>query len=145
MRIAVIADTHNRLPDSLLQRLHEADAIWHLGDVCRPATLEPLLALARPIVIVRGNNDDHPSWPLYSKQVLGAHRCFLIHIPPRRPPADCELLLHGHTHVPRDETQDGVRILNPGCVTRPNRGAPKSFAWLTLRSDGSLEWRLELI
>jgi predicted phosphodiesterase len=51
-------------------------------------------------------------------------------------------VLHGHTHVPRDELdQLGVRWLNPGCITRP-RGAGTSFAWLLLEPGCSPEWRL---
>ena len=39
MRIAVLADTHDRCPAGLPGRLRGADEIWHLGDVCDPATL----------------------------------------------------------------------------------------------------------
>jgi hypothetical protein len=35
-----------------------------------------------------------------------------------------------------------VRYLNPGCITRPNRGAPASFAWLGIEAGRPLEWRL---
>jgi predicted phosphodiesterase len=66
----------------------------------------------------------------------------LIHIPPKSAPANTDILLHGHTHVPRDETIGGVRFLNPGCVTRPNRGAPASVAHLEIAPDGALYWEL---
>ncbi len=71
----------------------------------------------------------------------------LQHICPSssQPPLDCDILLHGHTHVPRDETIGGVRFLNPGCVTRPNRGAPASVAWLEIANDGKLTWELKSI
>jgi predicted phosphodiesterase len=35
-----------------------------------------------------------------------------------------------------------VLFLNPGCVTRPNRGAPASVANLEIAADGELKWRL---
>lgn len=44
MRIAVLADTHNRLPLHLAREIAEADEIWHLGD---PKTA--LAALPRAI------------------------------------------------------------------------------------------------
>jgi hypothetical protein len=45
--------------------------------------------------------------------------------------------------VPRDETDPlGVRWLNPGCITRPNRGAPASFAWLTIGRGKPFTWEL---
>jgi len=71
----------------------------------------------------------------------------LQHISPSssQPPLDCDILLHGHTHVPRDETIGRIRFLNPGCVTRPNRGAPPSVAWLGVSDDGKLTWELKSI
>jgi predicted phosphodiesterase len=42
----------------------------------------------------------------------------LQHIPPDHLPDDVDLVLHGHTHVPRNERRGSVLFLNPGCVTR---------------------------
>ena len=99
-------------------------------------------ALGRPLRVVAGNCDAHP-WPLELKLDLAGHRLHLIHIPPARAPAGAKVVLHGHTHVPRDETDPGgVRWLNPGCITRPNRGAPASFAWLTLVRGKPVRWEL---
>jgi predicted SprT family Zn-dependent metalloprotease len=43
------------------------------------------------------------------------------------------------------EVAHGVRWLNPGCITRPNRGAPASFAWLIVKKGQPLKWELELL
>lgn len=143
--IAVIADTHNRLPPNLVEQLASAAAIWHLGDVMNPATLEPLEQLAIPLLVVRGNNDFLPDWPQHRLLEFGNKRFLLIHIAPRIP-GGCDVLLHGHTHVPRDEEIDGVRHLNPGTAGLPNKGAPKSFAWLDLDLEtGEIDWQLELL
>ena len=130
MRILVLADTHNRSPADLSTLAKEADEIWHLGDVCAPTLLDELRLLGPPVMVV--------------DLVRQRLRFRLQHIPPlpHRPPNDCDVLLHGHTHVPRDETISGVRFLNPGCVTRPNRGAPPSVAYLGLTKDGKVEWNL---
>jgi len=69
-------------------------------------------------------------------------RFLLVHIPPDDAPENVDVVLHGHTHVPRNEIWGGVRFLNPGCVTRPNRGAPPSVAFLEIAANGKLEWRL---
>jgi len=145
MRTAVIADTHDRYPRGLPARLRNADAIWHLGDVCAPEVLAEFAALGPPLHIVLGNNDGHP-WPAYLDLELHGWRCHLVHIPPRRVPPGARVVLHGHTHVPRDE-QDaaGVRWLNPGCISRANRGAPASFGWLEIPGPAELRWRLELL
>ena len=142
MRIAVISDTHDRFPSALPERLRGADEIWHLGDVCDPRVLVEFEQLGSPLRVVVGNCDAHP-WPLTLNLDRAGRRCHLVHIPPRRAPAGAHLVLHGHTHVPRDETDPaGVRWLNPGCITRPNRGFPASFAWLTLEPGKEPDWRL---
>jgi uncharacterized protein len=138
MRVAVIADTHDRLPDSVCKSIAGADEIWHLGDVCSPAILARLESIA-PLRVVRGNCDSEPDWPLTLDFKAGGLRVHLEHIPTRKPPV-CDLFLHGHTHVPRDETVNAVRFLNPGCITRPNLGSPASFAWLTIE-NGEVEWK----
>jgi uncharacterized protein len=142
MRIAVLADTHNRYPAKLPGLLRDADEIWHLGDVCAPETLNAFYRLGPPLHVVLGNNDNAPQWPLVLRLEREGVRCHLEHIAPRRAPADCDVVLHGHTHVPRDETLHGIRWLNPGCISDAYRGAPPSFAWLTLTKDRPLDWRL---
>ena len=137
--IAVIADTHDRLPKSVCDSIRSADEIWHLGDVCSPVILVTLERIA-PVRVVRGNCDSETGWPLTLDFKLHGFRFHLEHIPAKKPPA-CDFFLHGHTHVPRDETVGGVRFLNPGCITRPNMGAPASYAWLTI-GDGELIWKI---
>ncbi len=143
MRIAVLSDTHDRLPPDLPGRLAGADEIWHLGDVCNPTTLLGLEALGLPLKVILGNCDSSSDWPLILKLRRGGTAFHLEHIPPRVAPRGCDVVLHGHTHVPRDEVDErGVRWLNPGCITRPNRGAPASFGWLTFDKSG-FTWKLE--
>lgn len=140
MRIAVLSDTHDRIPASLPGLLKGADEIWHLGDVCDPRILAEIEAPGVPLQVVRGNCDLHPRWPLTLTLTRAGRAFHLVHIPPSAAPRGAVAVLHGHTHVPRDETDfQGVRWLNPGCITRPNRGAPPGFAWLTLRPDG-FDW-----
>lgn len=142
MRIAVFADTHNRYPASLPACFAGADEIWHLGDVCSPGVLAKFEALGRPMRVVQGNNDSDPRWPLVLELEREGVRFHLEHIPPVRPRWGCHAVLHGHTHVPRDETIDGIRWLNPGCVSRPNRGSPPSYAWLTVVRGEELQWKV---
>jgi putative phosphoesterase len=144
IRIAVISDTHDRYPPLLPSRLRGADEIWHLGDVCEPETLIGFELLGKPLFVVLGNNESHDLWPLQLQLERAGLKFFLTHIPPGRVPPDIQVVLHGHTHVPRDETDArGVRWLNPGCITRPSRGAPPSFGWLTLEPGRPPDWRLE--
>lgn len=145
-RIAVISDTHDHVPPGLLERLTGADEIWHLGDVCEPETLAEFESLGKPLLVVLGNNEWHNLWPLELRLERVGHRFHLIHIPPRHAPAGADFVLHGHTHVPRDETDAaGVRWLNPGCITRPRAGSAAGFAWLILRDGAPPEWRREAL
>jgi putative phosphoesterase len=146
MLIAVISDTHDKYPANLPGRLRAADEIWHLGDVCEPDTLAEFQALGKPLQVVLGNNESHDLWPKELRLTRGGFVFYLVHIPPSRSPAGVNVVLHGHTHVPRDETDaQGVRWLNPGCITRPNRGARSSFAWLTVKVGRPLNWKLEAL
>ena len=43
------------------------------------------------------------------------------------PVAPGTILIHGHTHVQTVTEQDGVTYLNPGSVTLPKEGNPKSY------------------
>jgi putative phosphoesterase len=134
------------LPAQLVERIASADQIWHLGDVCVPETLAPLLGRQMPpLTLVRGNCDACADWPMTRDLSLCGLRFHLVHIPPSRPPAGTDIVLHGHTHVPRNERVGSVRFLNPGCVTRPNRGAPASFAWLQLSAQETPGWQIELL
>jgi uncharacterized protein len=140
-RIFVLADTHNHLPDRVKEMARDADEVWHLGDVCAEAILDELRAIGPPVVVVRGNCDSNFEWPLVVDLLRGGLKCRLQHVRPDHPPDDVEVLLHGHTHVPRNEKRGRVLFLNPGCVTRPNRGAPPSVAWLEI-IDRKANWKL---
>ena len=142
LRILVIADTHNHLPPNLAELATGVAEIWHLGDVCAPSLLDQVRAVGPPVTIVRGNCDSNSEWPLTANLERNGLRFHLVHIPPKNAPESVDVLLHGHTHVPRDEKRGGVRFLNPGCVTRPNRGAPASVAHLTISPDAALSWQL---
>jgi len=144
MSIFVLADTHNKFPEKLSIMAKEADEIWHLGDVCAERILEELRGIGPPVTVVRGNCDSNFDWPLIVDLVRGAKKFRLQHIPPDEPPHDVDVVLHGHTHVPRNEKRGGVLFLNPGCVTRPNQGSPASVAWLEIIA-GKINWRLKTV
>lgn len=42
-------------------------------------------------------------------------------------------ILRGHTHVPRGETLDGLHFWNPGSLSLPKGGSPRSYG---LYEDG---------
>jgi uncharacterized protein len=141
LKIMVLADTHNKLPQAVAGLAAAADEIWHLGDVCADRILDELRAIGPPVTVARGNCDSNFDWPLVVDLARSGLKFRLQHIPPERPPEDVHIVLHGHTHVPRNEKRSGILFLNPGCVTRPNRGSPASVAWLEI-AHGKVNWRL---
>src|SRR2546423_11316899 len=128
--VFVLADSHDKVPANLEALAAGADEIWHLGDVCAPSVLQTIETFGPPVTVVRGNCDSQFDWPLMANLTRNGIRFRLVHIPPNDLPENVDVVLHGHTHVPRNERIGGVRFLNPGCVTRPNRGASASVAFL---------------
>ena len=49
---------------------------------------------------------------------------------------DCDIALFGHIHVPVDEEWEGIRILNPGSISRPRGGSKKSYLILEMDEGG---------
>jgi uncharacterized protein len=144
LRIFVLADTHNKLPQQVVELARDADEIWHLGDVCEPTITLDLEQIGPSLTVVRGNCDWNMEWPLVVDLAREGLKFRLVHIPPETPPDDVDVVLHGHTHVPRNEKRGGVLFFNPGCVTRPNRGSPRSVAWLEIQ-NGKIKWELILL
>lgn len=144
--IAVISDTHNRLPDSLTSRLAEADEIWHLGDVCSPEILLPLEELAIPLVVVRGNMDPFGHWPERRTLDRRGTRFHLQHFPPTHLEESVSVALHGHLHFPIDQRHGDSRILSPGAVTNPRNGSSPTFGWLSWQQpQRSWSWELRAV
>jgi uncharacterized protein len=141
LRVFVLADTHNRLPEKVRQIAENADEIWHLGDVCAEIILDELRGIGPRVTVVRGNCDTYLEWPLVVDLARGGLKLRLQHIPPDHLPNDIDIVLHGHTHVPRNERRGSVLFLNPGCVTRANQGAPPSVAWLEI-ADKKISWKI---
>jgi putative phosphoesterase len=154
MKVAVLSDTHaprywKACPAGVARRLDGADLILHGGDVCRASVLEELAGFA-PVRAVLGNNDtpDVAAWgaPETLELDLDGLAVAMVHDAgpargrPRRlcrrfPGAD--LVVFGHSHIPLDQTGDGVRIFNPGSPT-DRRRQPRGTMGLLRIEDGQL-------
>lgn len=142
MRIAVLSDTHCRLPRHLPGEIAGADEIWHLGDVTDDSTLDPLRELGLPLHVVRGNGDWNVNWPWVLDLEREGFFIRLIHIPPLMAPPATDIVIHGHTHIPRNERIGETRFFNPGSVGKSNHGAPRSYAWLELVRGQAPKWEI---
>jgi putative phosphoesterase len=138
MKVAVLSDTHaprywKACPPEVARRLAGADLILHAGDVCRAWVLEELAVFA-PVRAVLGNNDDPDvaAWGAPETLELDLDGLGVAMVHDAGPAAGragrlrrrfprAELVVFGHSHIPLDETGEGVRIFNPGSPTEKRR------------------------
>ncbi len=136
---------------------YEPEAVLLLGDVLyhgprndlpedyRPKEVIRLLnPVAEHIYAVRGNCDaevdqmvlDFALTADYNQLPLGRKRkIFMSHghiYSPEHLPKLCpgDIFLYGHTHIPRAERKDGIFLLNPGSISLPKGGHPKTYGIL---------------
>jgi putative phosphoesterase len=135
MNVVALSDTHaprrwKSCPAPVAEHLRHADVILHAGDVCTGAVLEELAAYA-PVHAVKGNNDGPDvKAPETLELELAGLRVAMIHdsgaakgrwarMRRRFPHAD--LVVFGHSHIPLDHHEDGLRLFNPGSPTDRRR------------------------
>jgi putative phosphoesterase len=138
VKVVVLSDTHaprrwKSCPPAVAARLREADLILHAGDVCTAAVLEELNGYA-PVRAVLGNNDgpDVEAWgappvlefdiaglPVAMVHDSGTRQGRLARLRRQFPAA--RLVVFGHSHIPLDESDDDLRIFNPGSPTDRRR------------------------
>ena len=140
--IGVISDTHGRLRPEAVDALRGSDEIIHAGDVGAPEILDQLRDIA-PMTAVRGNVDKGEwSRELPETQVLelGGVCIYVLHdlaqldLKPRA--AGFAVVVSGHSHVPKQETRDGVLYFNPGSAGPRRFKLPLSIGRLFLEYGG---------
>lgn len=141
--IVLISDNHgNRDSLEYIRKRHaDADYFIHCGDAELPTWLLDGFA------VVQGNNDSYNQFP--SKKILsiGSHKIYVTHgnrdmffghfdmLAEKAKAADCDICFFGHTHIPFDQTINGIRILNPGSIWMNRDGSQPSYMIVTLDHD----------
>ena len=150
VQLLVVSDTHipdfaKALPDAVMAEASRADLVLHAGDVTSPRVLEEL-AEAAPVLCALGNGDgdDVARWgarPRIEARFADIN-VGMVHDSGSRkgraarlrrwfPAAD--LVVFGHSHIPMDLSEQGIRLLNPGSPTWKRRQDAPTFAVVTLR------------
>jgi uncharacterized protein len=134
MKIGVVSDTHNHLPNvaRIVELLNAAgvERVVHTGDITQPGTLEVLARLEAPLWGVYGNNDRGERAGLAAaaarlglrlaepplELVWAERRIVVVHDPRDLDGAgpDHALALHGHTHRLHLERTEQRLVFNPG-------------------------------
>ena len=97
-----------------------SEHIIHAGDVGDPEILKELSALA-PFTAVRGNIDKD-AWarklPETEVVELGGVSIYILHdllaLDLKPEAAGLRVVISGHSHIPKQETRNGVLYFNPG-------------------------------
>ena len=105
--------------------------------------IEMLNAIADKLICVRGNCEAEVDQMVLNFPVMSTTACVLdtennrsiymshghVYSPDNLPPMpNGSIFLSGHTHVLMSEKKDGVLCVNPGSVSLPKNGNPKSYA-----------------
>jgi len=140
-RIGIISDTHGLLRPAAERRLAGVDHIVHAGDIGDPEIVDALRRIA-PVTAIRGNVDsgewarDYPETTrvsLAGKSVYVLHDLKTLRMEPH---AAVDVIVSGHSHLPKIETMGSVLYINPGSAGPRRFKLPITLAILELLSDG---------
>ena len=131
MRVGIISDVNGERSEDIYRVFAGVDYIICAGDMGRPSVLWELEAIA-PTYCCLGNN----AWQDYGSSVrktvsgiVGGAPFAVTHYPQDAEAlarsGEYKLVVHGHTHVPRDEVMGECRIINPGSASRTRKGSAR--------------------
>lgn len=140
MKIIVASDSHyqNDILDKLIEHYPDAALYLHCGD------LEDDPAYFPKWIFVRGNNDYYGDFKderiirvgQHKILMLHSHRCSFMHREEQMVAMayenECDIVLYGHTHVPKMTWKNGVFLMNPGSTRSPRDGNSPSYGILTI-------------
>ncbi|RUR33607.1 metallophosphoesterase family protein [Vreelandella nanhaiensis] len=137
--IGIIADTHGLLRDDALICLEECGLILHLGDVGQAPGDERILtrlASIAPLYAIKGNIDTAP-WakqlPEVQNFTVNGWRLHMVHrLVDFNDATPCDVVLHGHSHKPRNEWQGDQLLFNPGAAGKRRFKLPITLGKLWL-------------
>jgi uncharacterized protein len=122
-----------------LAALRGSERIIHAGDVGSPEILETLAAIA-PVTVVRGNVDTGTSTrklPETDVLEVSGVSIYVLHdlaqLDLKPEAAGFQVVISGHSHVPKQETRGGVLYFNPGSAGPRRFKLPVSVGRLVLK------------
>ena len=141
-RIGIISDTHGLLRLEAVRRLSGVDHIIHGGDIGRPDIIEELRNIA-PVTAIRGNVDNGDwarEYPETERVRFAGQSIFVLHDlkTPRIDPVmiGIDVIVSGHSHVPKIDTIGGGLFVNPGSAGPPRFKLPITLATPDVTADG---------
>ena len=142
MRVGVISDTHGLLRPEALELLRGCDHILHAGDLGKAEILDTLRALA-PTTAIRGNIDQEgicAELPVTEAVELSGILFYMVHsiadLDLNPAAAGVGVLVSGHSHQPKQYTENGILYLNPGSAGPRRFKLPVTLAHVEVNSFG---------
>jgi uncharacterized protein len=141
-RIGIISDTHGLLRPEAERRLAGVDHIIHGGDIGRHDIIAALRRIA-PVTAIKGNVDtddwaneysDTELVRLAGRSIFVLHDLQALQVDPIA--LSIDVVVSGHSHVPKVEMVGGVLYLNPGSAGRRRFRLPITLATLDITPDG---------
>lgn len=157
-KILLLSDTHSHLDDTILKYVHQADEVWHAGDI---GNLKVTVALKKlkPLRAVYGNIDDDKArmeFPLNNRFLCEGVDVLITHIGgypgkynqairaelQNNPP---KLFICGHSHILKVQFDKKLNLLhmNPGAAGI--YGFHQVRTMLRFEIDGEKIQQLEII
>ena len=140
-RIGIISDTHGLLRPEAERGLTGVDHIIHAGDIGRPEIVGALRRIA-PVTAIRGNVDNGEwaaEYPDTNLVRLAGKSIYVLHDLKTLQAdlgAGIDVIVSGHSHVPKIDTISGVLYLNPGSAGPRRFKLPMTIATLDVTSQG---------
>lgn len=140
-RIGIISDTHGLLRPEAERLLDGVDHIVHGGDIGNPDIIVALRRIA-PVTAIRGNVDTGEwarEFPETALVHLAGRSIYILHdlkalqIDPAARGVD--VVVSGHSHMPKIETIGSVLYVNPGSAGRRRFRLPVTLATAEITSD----------
>jgi len=149
--IGVISDTHGLLRPQALAVLRGSHYIIHAVDIGDPTILDRLAEIA-PVRAVRGNVD-RGAWarsvPATNALEVGGVSIYVLHdlheLDLKPEAAGFAAVISGHSHIPKQETINGVLYFNPGSAGPRRFHLPVSVGRLIVEDGKARGEILELV
>jgi hypothetical protein len=147
MKITVVSDTHGDFETlyRIVEKNKDSDQFIHLGDGEREFYDVQSAFYDKPFIFIKGNND-WENYPQCLVTELGGVKFYLCHghrfdrlhlrehLSATAAANGCTAALFGHTHVPVNETVNGILLFNPGSAVLPRGGHPPTYGMITVNN-----------
>jgi len=131
IKILLLSDTHSHIDDTILKYVHQADEVWHAGDI-GSLVVTDTIKNSKPLRAVYGNIDDDKArmeFPLHNRFRCEGVDVWITHIggyPGKYNQAIREelranppkLFICGHSHILKVQFDKSLNLLhmNPGAA-----------------------------